>query len=199
LLLSSLRMLAVAVCLAHGSCFDVLAANDPAGDPEAIEGLWSGSWGGGGRNGVVFQPVMAELLIQGDHVELLDFPNVARLTGTVRFDARARQMRITPAAEAGGQPAKTIVYAYEIKADQLTMIDSHKSSISLQKRRVAHNPLANARVELVAATGINDAGDLIVTEYTVLRAGRAGATFFEPVSRSLKPNRRPCFWCEKPD
>jgi hypothetical protein len=181
----SLRLLAVAVCLVGVSCSDHLAAKDPASEPKAIDGLWSGAWGGGDRNGVVFQPVMAELFIKGDHVELVDFPGLSRLTGTVRFDASARQMRITPTGEAGGQPTKAIVYAYQIKADELTLIGSDKLSISLRKRHAAHNPLANVGVELVAATGINDAGDLLVTEFSVLRAGQAGAVYFEPHNRAL--------------
>lgn len=44
----------------------------------------------------------------------------------------------------------------------------------------------NAAIEFVAATEINDAGDLLVTEFTVLRAGRTGATYFQPANRSLK-------------
>jgi len=43
-----------------------------------------------------------------------------------------------------------------------------------------------AQVELVAAAGINDAADLVVTEFTVPRTRRAGATYLKPESRSLK-------------
>jgi hypothetical protein len=52
-----------------------------------LDGLWSGSWGGGERDGVVMQPVLAELLIDGDHVELAGFPAVGGLRGTHRIDA----------------------------------------------------------------------------------------------------------------
>ena len=118
----NMRMVAVAVWLAGVSCAGSVLAKDPAGDSTAIEGLWSGFWGGGAANGVVFQPARAELFIKGDHVELFGFRNVSRLTGTVRLDAGAKRMRITPTAEAGGQPApKTFEYAYEIKVDMLTI------------------------------------------------------------------------------
>jgi hypothetical protein len=180
-------MLAVAICLIGVSCPDV-AAQDPPSDSKVIEGLWSGSWGGGERDGVVFQPVRAELVIQGDHVEMYGFRNASRLTGTVRLDAGARRMRITPTA--GGLPApKVIDYTYEIKGDLLTLIDGDAVSTTLQKHRVVQSPLANAQVEFIAATGIDDSGDLLVTEFTVLRAGRSGATYFQPVDRSLKTNQ----------
>jgi hypothetical protein len=86
------RMLAAAVCLVGMSCPGDVAAQDPTGGAKALEGLWSGSWGGGERDGVVFQPVNAELVIQGDHVELYGFHNVSRLSGTVRFDAAAKKL-----------------------------------------------------------------------------------------------------------
>ena len=190
----NMRMLAVAVCLVGVACPDEVTAQGPAGDAKAIEGLWTGSWGGGAANGVVFQPVLAELFVKGDHVELHGFRSVGNLTGTVRLDAVAKRMRITPTAPPGSQPApKAIEYAYEIKGDKLTLTDGDNVPVLLQKHRVAENPLANARVELVTATGINDAGDLLVTEFTVLRAGRVGATYFQPENRSLKTKQATVF------
>ena len=183
---SKMRVMAVAVCLVMAACPDQAASQAPAGDAKAIEGLWSGSWGGGQRDGVVFQPVIAELVITGDQVDLAGFRNVGRLTGTVRLDGDAKRMRLTPAAPAGGQAAPRVIeFVYALKDDMLTLTDSDKVSISLQKQRTAQNPLANARVELVTATGINAGGDLLVSEFTVLQAGRAGATYFRPENRSL--------------
>jgi hypothetical protein len=130
---------------------------------------------------------VAELFIKGDHVELNGVPNVGRLAGTVRLDAGAKRMRITP-TDAGGTGAapKAIEYAYEIKGDKLTLIDGDTVPISLERRRVTENPLADVRLDFFAASAINDAGDLLVTEFTALRAGRVGATYFQPASRSLK-------------
>jgi hypothetical protein len=184
---SHLRLMAIVVCLVGVSRSDDATPKDRANDSKAIEGLWFGSWGGGEANGVVFQPAMAEVFIEGDHVELYGFREVRRLTGTVRLDASAKRMHITPTAAAPGQPApKAIDFVYQIKADELTLIGSGDFSVALQRRRVVENPLANAQVEFVAASGINNAGDLLVTEFTVLRAGRAGATYFQPENRSLK-------------
>jgi hypothetical protein len=184
---NTLRMMAIVLCLVGVSRSDDVTPKVRTDDSKSIEGLWFGFWGGGGANGVIFQPAKAELFIQGNHMELYGFHDVGRLTGTVRFDARTKQMHITPSAKAGGQPGpKAIDYLYEIKADELTLIGSDRFSITLQRHRVVENPLANARVEFVAAAGIDDAGDLLVTEFTVLRAGRAGTAYSQPVDRSLK-------------
>jgi hypothetical protein len=189
-----LRIAVMGVCLAGMPGFAEVIPRDraadppaPANDPDPFQGLWTGAWGGGEHgDGVVFQPVIADLLIRGDHVELCGFRDASRLAGTVRFDQNAKQMHITPAPEAGRVPAaKTIVYTYEIKGDVLTLIDHEKVSTSLQRRRVVQNPLGNAKLELVTATGIDAAGDVLVTEFTVLRAGRIGATYFQPERRVL--------------
>ena len=183
---SHLQMLAAAICLVSVSQLDNPAAEDIATDLEALEGFWSGSWGGGLRDGVVFQPVMAELLIKGDYVELSAFPNVDRLKGTFHCDTSAGELRITPKAQAAGQPEKAIVYSYDFKGTELTLTDSNHRSIAFHRHGVAQTPLANTQVEFVAATGINDAGDLLVTEFTVLQANQTDATCFQPVNRSLK-------------
>ena len=190
---NNVRMMAVAVCLVGVSCSGAVAPKDPTSglnapvsDPKPIEGLWFGSWGGGERDGVGFQPVIAELFIKGADVEMYGFRNVSRLTGTVRFDVNTKQMQITPAAEAGGQPApKTIDYACEIKGDELTLIDEDKFPISLLKLRVVESPLANTDAEIVEAVGINDAGDLLVTTFNVVRAGRAGTEYFQLQDQKL--------------
>jgi hypothetical protein len=185
-----LRMMFVAVCLVGVSRSDDAAPKDRVSDLKAIEGIWSGSWGGGGANGVVFQPVIAELFIQGDYVEMSSFYDVRKLTGTVRLDAIAKQLHITPTAEAGSQPAaKAIDYVYQVKADELTLTGSDRFSITLQRRRVAVKPLGNVQVEFVAAAGIDDTGDLLVTEFTELRAGRSGAAYYQPENRKLKTKR----------
>jgi hypothetical protein len=186
---NKLRMLAVAVCLVGVSCSRDVAAKEPSDHPKAMEGLWHGAWGlTVDADGVVHQPVRAELFVKGSHVELYGFPKIDRdrLTGTVRVDGGGKQIQVTPTADDGQPTPKAINYAYEIKGDKLTLIDSDKFSISLHRHRVAQKPLANAQVEIVAATGINDAVDLLVTEFTVLRAGRVGATYLQPVNRSLK-------------
>lgn len=187
------RTLAIAVCLAAVAWPDDLAAQDPAKDAKMIEGLWSGSWGGGQRDGVVFQPVLAEMVVKGDRVELHGFRNAGSFAGTMRLDPAARRMVITPDA-AGGRPApKAVEYAYDVQGDRLTLTDADKVPVSLQRHRVVEKPLAHARVELVAATGINDAGDLLVTEVAALRAGQAGATYYQPEARSLKTRQAAVF------
>ena len=183
---SSKPMTMVAVCLMLIACAGDVASQDAASAAKSIEGLWSGAWGGGQRDGVVFQPVIAEMLIKGDYVEMCGFRNLGRLTGTVRLDARAKRMHITPAAGPGGQPRpKAIEFTYEINAEELTLTDADKVPVSLSRRRVAQNPLANVQIEFLIANGFNGSGELLVTEYRVLQASQAGGTYYQPQDRTL--------------
>jgi len=171
---------------AHSTAEPKKATQNPGSDSKLFEGLWAGSWGGGEAGGVVFQPVMAEMLIDGDHVELAGFPELNRLVGTVRFDAGAKRMQITPAVAAGDESKpEAIEFSYELEADELTLTGSDKSSVSLSRIPLAHNPSANVQVEFVTADAINEAGELLVTDFNPIRAGRRGTTFFRPSKRSL--------------
>ena len=182
-----LQMLAAALCLLSVYCTDGLAADDAVRDAQALEGLWSGAWGlSVDQDGVVHQPVMAELLIKGDHVEMHSFPDTSALAGTIRLDTRARQIHIASAVEPGRPPAETLVYGYEIAGDRLRLSDKGKRWIDFRRHGVVDAALANAAVEFVAATGLNDAGDLLVTRFNRLRAGQAGETFLEPHEDKLK-------------
>jgi hypothetical protein len=180
-------MTTIALCLLLVVCAGDVTPQDAANTAKSFEGLWSGAWGGGQRDGVVFQPVIAEMLIKGDHVELCGFRGLARLTGTVRFDAGNKRMHITPAAGPEGKPKpKDIEFTYAIKGEELTLTDADKVPVLLSRRPMAQNPFGNVQVELLTATGINDTGDLLVTEYRVLKAGQAGATYYQPQERKLK-------------
>jgi hypothetical protein len=181
-----LCMMAIVVCVVSVLRSDEVATNDRANDLKTIEGFWVGSWGGGVRDGVVFQPAVAELFIEGDHVEMHGFRDVMKLKGTIRLDASAKHMHLTPSAEPGGDPApQAIGYGYRIKADELTLIGNDKQSVTLQRLPAAKNALANAELQLVAANEIDDAGDLLVTEFTEIRAVRKGTTYYRPENRSL--------------
>jgi hypothetical protein len=178
----------VAGCIASAAISD---DKRPAGTAEgspALDGIWSGAWGGGNRgDGVVFQPVIAEAFIKGDRIELKGFRNANRLEGTFRLDARSRQIHISSADKVGDKSAQqTVSYTYNIKGETLTLTDSDKFAISLNRAPIAPNPLANAQVELAVATGIDDAGDLQVIDQAVLRAGSADETLYQPRSRALK-------------
>jgi hypothetical protein len=179
-------MLAVTICLGGVWGFKEVAAKDPAPDAKAMEGLWWGFWGGWINGEAVALPMKVELFIQGDHVELHDFPGVKKLVGSFRLDGNARKMHIAPQPETGDKTTKTVVLTYRIGEDALTLTGGSGSSVAFRKHAVTKAPLANAKVEFVLATGINGNGDLLVTEYTVLRVGRVGATFFQPEERSLK-------------
>lgn len=139
----------------------------PAEAKPSLEGLWAGSWGGGPRNGVVFQPVIAEMVIQGPTIELAGFPQVGDVVGGVRVEPAAKKLRILPV----GDDAKEITYAYELKGDEITLTGGGGVPVTL-KRVSVPQPLANVQVELALATSLTADGNLTVTETTVLKTGR---------------------------
>jgi hypothetical protein len=155
---------------------------------QAVQGLWVGSYGGGQRDGVTYQPAIAEVLIQGDHIEVYGFPST--IAGIFRLDPKAKQMKIIASDESGGKStAKTLSYDYRVKDDELSITDSGKPSITFRRRDAVQDALANAQVELVTAEGVNKAGDLLVTEFSELEAGRVRETYFELRKRSLKTQK----------
>ena len=188
----SLRVSAGALGLLVALCLDCPAAYSAASDPSELDGLWSGSWGHHiDRDGVIHQPVKAELFIQGDQIECTGFPELSKFTGTVRIDVGAKQLRIMPVAEAGGRPADATAYAYEIKGDHLTLTNRNKRSISFSKERV--NPLAEVKVEFLAAIGMDHAADLLVTDFSVHRAGRSAEFALALARRPLKTKQAAVF------
>ncbi|MFL5340763.1 MAG: hypothetical protein ACJ8F7_11480 [Gemmataceae bacterium] len=178
------QMLAVAACLTVMSSADRATAQQQAPDAKSLEGLWSGAWGGGERNGAVFQPVIAELMIQGDRVEGAGLRTVDRIVGTLRLDPQGKRMRVTPDAAAGQPAPKAVEYSYVLKGDLLTLTDGDNVQMGFSRQRIAQDPPANVHVDLVTAAGFNDAGDLLVTEFSVLKAGKAGVIYHRPDDRT---------------
>jgi hypothetical protein len=166
-----------------------------AGDnSKALEGLWSGSWGLTiDADGTVHQPVIAELMIKGNRIELLSMPGLARLGGTFTIDSAARAISIFPTSEKETPPAQATIYRYRINADTLTLTDANKQSVEFTRHAAADAPLADAAVEFAVATGISDSGDLLVTKVTALRANRDGATFFESSEQKLMTKQASVF------
>jgi hypothetical protein len=183
----NVRLMAIVMLILSVTLSGTVALEQPAAEPSSIEGLWFGTWGGGAVGEVVFQPASAEMFIRGNHVEMVGFPVLGKLTGNIRVDARARRMYLTPGSAAGGSPASDLIeYSYELNDDALTLISNEKRAIKLQRYRVADKPFANAKVEFVEASLINQAGDLVITEFIELRAGRAATVYLHPETRSLK-------------
>jgi hypothetical protein len=195
------RLLPAVACLACVSCSETAVHQVPAVDPGSrvvaappvvddsnpLDGIWFGSWGGGERDGTVFQPVIAEMVIQGDHVELHGFRIAGTLIGTARFDTKGRKLNVTPAAvRAGDPPPKTIEFTCQLDGDNLTLTDSENIPTSLQRRRTEDKPLANGEVEFVLAEGIDSTGALLVTKFGRLLVGQSAQTSYEPQKRSMK-------------
>jgi hypothetical protein len=118
---------------------------------------------------------------------LFGHPHANSLVGTIRCDVQAGQIRITPAPrEDIPGPAAPVSYAFQVQGDSLTLTDVKGTPIYLQRVPVQQDAFANVQVELVAATGINKAGELLVTEFTELRTGRTSVSYFQPRARALK-------------
>jgi hypothetical protein len=177
---------ALSIAVVAGSIVSILLADDPvpANTPSgraSIEGLWQGFWGGGEADGVIRLPAMAELFIEGDRVEARGLPNIGSLIGRIRADDTIKTIRMTPKANAPDQPApKPLDFTYQIKDDRLTLVDAEKRPISFARRSITRDALANTELEIVTANGIDDAGNLLVTEFTVLKRDEAEGFYFNP-------------------
>lgn len=162
--------------------------DNPLSDARLIEGLWEGSWGGGNAGGAVLQPVMAELYVQGNRIELAGFPQGNRLRGSFEVDAINRRLKIAPDRGDDQKQTEPIELGYELKEGQLR-IGSGGQAVTLQKLTTVPDPLADAQVEVMQATGINDRGELLVTQYTALEAGEKKDTHYRQYDTALSTRR----------
>jgi hypothetical protein len=66
------------VLLLAGTAFADDAPQNLGDAPAGLQGLWAGSWGGGQRDGVVFQPVLAEMVVHEGKIEISGFRTAPR-------------------------------------------------------------------------------------------------------------------------
>jgi hypothetical protein len=151
--------------------------------------MWLGAWGGSGSDGVVMQPVIAELFIHGPHADLAGFPNVGSISGSARLDAALQTLTLFTGQDQGPNVAATLVVNYELNGDELTLTFEGQPPITFHRQPAIRLPEANVNVELVTATDLNDAGDLLVTEYTRVLAGSANLVYYQPRPRTLSTRR----------
>jgi hypothetical protein len=130
------------------------------------------------------------MLIRGDKIELSGFRAADRLWGLVTIDSATKTIKVT-------SPSKVIEFKYDATPNRLTLTDSDNVSILLQKRQLDPKPLADVRVELVTADGINDKGHLQITEYSALKFGRTDVIFYEPMTRAFKTSAASIYLCEE--
>lgn len=146
-----------------------------------LEGLWTGSWGGGEQaDGIVMQPVIAELLIVGHRIELKGFPKVSDVRGTIAEDSSNGRLTVTTAT---GNESHS--FSYKLAGNTLTLSEDNGIAVSLERYGVPHTAPVNLKADLVPAT-IDDAGNLVVTEFTELHARSSEARLFRPHSRTIK-------------
>ena len=167
------------------SLADDSVPRNPPDDVDRLQGLWSGSWGGGENNGVVFQPMIAEMLIRGEKIELSGFRDADRSWGLVRVDRAAKTIKVM-LAKTASSPSKVLQYGYVMTPERLTMVDGDNVAIELRKRTLESNPAANVGVEFVTADRINDQGQLLITQFSALKVGRTNAVYYEAETRAIK-------------
>jgi len=181
---SSLAAIATVLWLMNG-----VSADDERPEPSpkspALTGLWSGVWGGGEADGVVFQPVNCEAAIRGNQIELFGLRDGRRISGTFRIDEKARKITIQPTVKQGEAAQKPVEYAYELGKNDLTLIDSEKFPILLQRRDSALTGRANANVELVQANELTEAGELSITQFTALQTNQPGSEFLSAATYNV--------------
>jgi hypothetical protein len=162
---------------------------------DSWQGVWIGSWGGGMRDGVVFQPVIAELAIRGEQIGTRGFPGGSDVQGTFRIDKSAGKLVIRPQVEKPAAPASEVAYRYELTDQQLTLTTADKKSITFLKEGVT-DASANVSLALVFAS-LSEDGHLIFTEYRRFTTRGTPGTFYQPSERKLNGKSAVIFVAEQ--
>lgn len=193
----AVKMVVTAACLGSIAHAQDAAGQKRSGKPGEIQGLWRGFWGGGGADGVIMLPAMAELFIEEETVRMRGFPHVGRIDGKIRIDERNKKIAITPQTKAADQPAaKALEYTYELKGDKLILSDAGQATLSMERRRIERDATPRIKVDFVTAT--DDAGDLLVTDYNVLESAEpTAATYFSPHGSKLTTKEATAFLVQK--
>lgn len=193
-------LMLLGICVAS-----VAMADDPQAKPvdaelAAIQGLWEGSWGGGNRNGVIFQPVIAKLAIHGNRVEWWGLPQTGDGLGTIRLsrDDKSKTLRLTAAVKPGdASPGEVTQFSYAVKEDSLTLAVGEARECSFSRVAVSSPPRASVAVELVIAEGINDSGNLQIMRTRSRHVASLNAEYFEPERLNYSINDASIFRLEK--
>lgn len=181
-------LLAVLLALVGQAPSDDLPQKQIAEDIKQLDGLWSGSWGGGESNGTVFQPVIAELMVDGEKFELFGFRGLNQAWGLIQIDPAMKTLKFTT-AKAADAPSKEIKYTYKHSEGRLTLFDAENVAIELNKVPLQTKPLVKVRMDILIAEGINEAGRLLTTEQSVVKVGRSTSIRYEAstVARKIDP------------
>lgn len=188
--------LAMLLALVRITYADDSKTNSDHQDLKRIEGVWTGSWGGGESDGTTIQPVLSRMVMRDGKIELAGFPGVSQMWGVVHIDPEAHVMKITSARNASS-PSKVIEYRYTLTDKSLEMKDSDNVPITLIKRPLERDSVATVSLELMSAEGINDQGELLVTQSTELKVGRFSRPYYESSRLVLKTNGSVVFVVEE--
>jgi len=159
----------------------------PASELEAqhYNGLWTGTWGGGESDGVVIQPVVTEVFIDGDQIEISHLRSFGRASGTVQIDETAKRFVVTAKETSKDEPPKTVEYTYRQDRGQLQLTDADGITATLSRDVSAVNPLMQISVELVSIISINEARELTVEEFRTKGIIGTESVLYHPRQRVL--------------
>lgn len=133
--------------------------------PTVLDGLWSGSWGGGESGGVVYQPVVAHLAFEGTVVDLENFPGMQSLNGSFVFNRDRQTVALSARGSAESEPPEHIItLQYLPDRDVLSLAGAAGRSLVLHRETATGAVPGNLQLELLEATGINERGDLQVND-----------------------------------
>ena len=181
-------LMVLCLCLPFLLSAEEQKTKPPEDDLKPLQGLWKGSWGGGQGDGVIFQPVLSRIGINGDRVECRGLPFESDGSGTISVSKKGedKSLQFSYTVKADGQvQKKTVDVPYTVKGDALTLTFRENGECRLLRVTVQQQPLANASVECVLATGINDSDDLLITRYSVLNAAKIEAKYYEPHNQAI--------------
>jgi hypothetical protein len=124
-------LMVLCLCLPFLLSAEEQKTKPPEDDLKPLQGLWKGSWGGGQRDGVIFQPVLSRIGINGDRVEWRGLPFESDGSGTISLSKKGegKYLRFSYTVKADGQvQKKTVDVPYTVKGDALTLMAHRKKT-----------------------------------------------------------------------
>lgn len=156
---------------------------------ESIHGLWRGSWGGGETDdGVVYQPVVAELFVAKNLAAWQGLP-LKDGKGTVKLAPQSESLRgqfVFANDPSRDRSLPSVPFTYEIAANRLQIrFGEDRQAISLQRIPIDDRPNASLQLSFETARGIDQKGNLLLTTYAAYRVGEEGPEVASPMRRRV--------------
>lgn len=130
------------------------------------------------------QPVLAELLIDGDRVETDGFPEIGRFSGTIHIDESTHQLQVIEDAEADAEK-RIVIFRWELEGDKLTLTDQQNRPVLLTRSGNPRPTPGSLQVELVLATELSETGILTISRTGAIEPRRGKRTLHRQQTEKL--------------